>query len=168
MAALGLRCCTRAFFSCCEQGLLFVVADFSLEQLVAEHWLQVRGRLLWRSAGSGCAGLSCCSTRAQQLRCLGLAACGMWSPPDQGLSLCPLHWQVGSHPLRHQGVLQSVSEVCQWGKGKSFQELMLYQLDSYMETTLSLTLHHAQKVTEMDPRPKHKSLNYKAFIQKKT
>ena len=31
-----------------------------------------------------------------------------------------------------------------------------------METTLSLTLHHAQKVTEMDPRPKHKSLNYKA------
>ena len=29
------------------------------------------------------------------------AACGIL--PDQGLNLCPLHWQAGSQPLRHQG-----------------------------------------------------------------
>ena len=29
------------------------------------------------------------------------AACGI--VPDQGLNLCPLHWQADSQPLRHQG-----------------------------------------------------------------
>ena len=29
------------------------------------------------------------------------AACGIL--PDQGSSLCPLHWQADSQPLRHQG-----------------------------------------------------------------
>ena len=29
------------------------------------------------------------------------AACGIL--PDQGLNLCPLHWQADSQPLRHQG-----------------------------------------------------------------
>ena len=29
------------------------------------------------------------------------AACGIF--PDQGLNPCPLHWQVDSQPLRHQG-----------------------------------------------------------------
>ena len=28
-------------------------------------------------------------------------ACGIF--PDQGLNLCPLHWQADSQPLRHQG-----------------------------------------------------------------
>ena len=28
-------------------------------------------------------------------------ACGIF--PDQGLNLCPLHWQADSYPLRHQG-----------------------------------------------------------------
>ena len=29
------------------------------------------------------------------------AACGIF--PDQGSNPCPLHWQAGSQPLRHQG-----------------------------------------------------------------
>ena len=29
------------------------------------------------------------------------AACGIF--PDQGLNLCPLHWQADPQPLRHQG-----------------------------------------------------------------
>ena len=29
------------------------------------------------------------------------AACGIF--PDQGSNPCPLHWQVDSQPLRHQG-----------------------------------------------------------------
>ena len=42
LAALGLRCCTRAFSSCGEQGLLFVVVCgllIAVASLVAEHGL---------------------------------------------------------------------------------------------------------------------------------
>lgn len=28
---------------------------------------------------------------------------GLWSLLDQGLNLCPLHWQADSYPLYHQG-----------------------------------------------------------------
>ena len=35
------------------------------------------------------------------------AACGIF--PDQGSNLCPLHWQVDSQPLRHQGSPSSVT-----------------------------------------------------------
>ena len=42
MAALGLSCCTRAFSSCGEQGLLFFVVCellIAVASLVAEHGL---------------------------------------------------------------------------------------------------------------------------------
>ena len=42
LAALGLRCCVRAFSSCGEQGLLFVAVHRLLivvASLVAEHGL---------------------------------------------------------------------------------------------------------------------------------
>ena len=42
MAALGLRCCARAFSSCGEQGLLFVTVRrllIAMASLVAEHGL---------------------------------------------------------------------------------------------------------------------------------
>ena len=42
LAALGLRCCTRAFSSCDQQGLLFVVVRrllIAVASLVAEHGL---------------------------------------------------------------------------------------------------------------------------------
>ena len=42
LAALGLRCCTRAFSSCGEQGLLFIVVRgllIAVASLVAEHGL---------------------------------------------------------------------------------------------------------------------------------
>ena len=42
LAALGLRCCARAFCSCGEQGLLFIVVCGLLivvASLVAEHGL---------------------------------------------------------------------------------------------------------------------------------
>ena len=42
LAVLGLRCCVRAFSSCSEQGLLFVVVRRLLTvvaSLVAEHGL---------------------------------------------------------------------------------------------------------------------------------
>ena len=42
LAVLGLRCCTRAFSSCSEQGLLFVVVRglfIAVASLVVEHGL---------------------------------------------------------------------------------------------------------------------------------
>ena len=42
MAALSLRCCTRAFSSCGAQGLLFVMVRgllIAVASLVAEHGL---------------------------------------------------------------------------------------------------------------------------------
>ena len=41
LAALGLHCCMRAFSSCGEQGLLFVL--IAVASLVAEHGLSVHG-----------------------------------------------------------------------------------------------------------------------------
>ena len=45
LAVLGLRCCTRAFSSCREQGLLFVVVRgllIAVASFVAEHRLSAR------------------------------------------------------------------------------------------------------------------------------
>ena len=63
LAALGLRCCARAFSSCGEQGLLFVAVRGLLTvvaSLVAEY------------------RLSSCGARAQLLH-------GMWDLPGPGL-----------------------------------------------------------------------------------
>ena len=57
LAVLDLRCCTQAFCSCGEWGLLFVTVRcvcFSLQ------WL-----LLLQSMGSRCMGFSSCGARAQ-------------------------------------------------------------------------------------------------------
>ena len=42
LAALGLRCCARAFYSCGERGLLFVVVHgllIAVASLVEQHRL---------------------------------------------------------------------------------------------------------------------------------
>ena len=51
---------------------------------------------LLRSTGSRCAGSVVVAYRPSRS-----VACGIF--PDQGLNLCPLHWQADSQPLRHQG-----------------------------------------------------------------
>ena len=66
LAALGLRYCTQAFFSCGEWGLLFVVVCgllIAVASLVAEHGLWARGLNSCGSRGLEC-GLSSCGTRA--------------------------------------------------------------------------------------------------------
>ena len=55
LAALSLLCCARAFSSCGEWRLLFVVV----------HGLPLQWLLLLWSTGSRCAGFSSCSTQAQ-------------------------------------------------------------------------------------------------------
>ena len=69
LAALGLRCCVRAFSSCGERGLLFVVVQgllTAVASLAAEHGLQVRGlQQLWLTGSR---------LQAQQLWHTGLVA----------------------------------------------------------------------------------------------
>ena len=55
LAALGLRCCTRAFSSCGERGLLFV----------AVHGLLIAVASLVVKQGSRHAGFCSCGTWAQ-------------------------------------------------------------------------------------------------------
>ena len=64
MAALGLRCCTQAFSSCSELGLLFVAVCGLLIAVVS---LAVEHR-------SRCAGFSSCGAWAQQLWLAGSRA----------------------------------------------------------------------------------------------
>ena len=95
MAVLGLRFCARAFSSCGERGLLFIVVRGPLTivaSLVAEHRLQTRR-------------LSSCGSWAQPLR-------GTWDPPDQGPNPCPPHRQADSQPPRHQGSPSDQEILC--------------------------------------------------------
>ena len=97
LAALGIRCCAQALSSCSEQGPLFIAVrgPTAVASPAAEHGLQAHG-------------LSSCGSQAPERRLSSVehgprcsAACGIF--PDQGTNPCPLHWQVDSQPLRHQG-----------------------------------------------------------------
>ena len=99
LVVLGLRCCTRAFSSCGERGLLFVAVRgllIAVASLVAEHRLQVYELQQLRHTGSVVVAHRLQSTGsvvvAHGLSCS--AACGIFL--DQGSNPCPLHWQVDS------------------------------------------------------------------------
>ena len=85
MAVLGLHCCTQAFSSCGEQGILLTAGQtsrsggFSFSGARAPEW--------------GLSSVPHC------LSCF--RACGIFL--GQGSNLCPLHWQADSLPLDHQG-----------------------------------------------------------------
>ena len=95
LAALGLCCCARAFFSCGKWGLLFIAVRrllIALASLVVEHGLQAhRLQQLWH-VGSVVVtyGLSSCGVRAVERR---LSSCGaraqllrgMWDLPGPGV-----------------------------------------------------------------------------------
>ena len=98
LAALGLRCCARAFSICGERGLLFVAVCVLLIAVapLVQHRLQARGlQQLWH-AGSVVVDLGLQSAGsvvvAHGLSCS--AACGIF--PDQGSNPCLLCWQVDS------------------------------------------------------------------------
>ena len=76
--------------------------------------------LLSRSTGSRRAGSA---AGAHGFSCS--VACGIF--PDQGSNPCPLHWQAGSQPLRHQGspTLLSVVLFLLWKYVQVFQELLM-------------------------------------------
>ena len=71
MAALGLRCCARAFSSCGEWRLLFVVVHgllIAVASLCCGAW-----DLGTRASVVAARGLSSCSSRALERR---LSSCG--------------------------------------------------------------------------------------------
>ena len=104
LALLGLHCSAPASLAAGSRGYSSLqCSGFSL-------W-----RLLWLpGAGSRQTSFSGCSTWAQHLCVQALecgpvfaahglscsVACGVFS--DQGLNLCPLHWQADSYPPCHQ------------------------------------------------------------------
>ena len=71
---------------------------------------------------SHCRGFPRCSAwaagaRASVVVALGLScsvACGIL--PDQGLNLCPLHWQADSSPLSYQGSLRREIFMVKWAR----------------------------------------------------
>ena len=95
LAALGLCCCTPAFSSCCEWGLLFIVVRgllIAVAALLEEHQFQARGlQQLWHTGSVVVAlGLSSCGPWALERR---LSSCGarasllrdIWDLPGPGL-----------------------------------------------------------------------------------
>ena len=70
LAALGLRCCTRAFSSCGEWRLLF---------------LAVRGLLT--AVASLCCGARALGVQASVVVAHGLSSCGLWAV-EHRLSSC--------------------------------------------------------------------------------
>ena len=90
LAALGLRCCARAFSSCSEWGLLFVAVHgllIAVASLVAEH-----GPQSVQASVVAARGLSSCSAWALGL--LGFSSCVTWA---QQL------WRMGLVTPRHVG-----------------------------------------------------------------
>ena len=118
MAALGL--CCWVFVAACGLSLVAASGGYSSLQCAGFSlwWL-----LLLQSSGSRHAGFSSCGEQPSVVVARGLSSCGsralecrlsscgtgLSCPmacgifPDQGSNPCPLHWQVDSQALRHQG-----------------------------------------------------------------
>ena len=98
---LSLYFCAWAFSSCGKWGLLSS----------CDAW------------ASHCDGPSCCEAWALGVRASVVVAhglscsmvCGIF--PDQGLNLCPLHWQADSQPLDHQRSPPLYSSLVFWQEG---------------------------------------------------
>ena len=83
---LSLHGCTRAFSSCSKQGLLTS---------------RVRGLLITVASLVAVWALECVGSVGVTLRLRWPTPCGVF--PHQGVNPCPLHWQVDSYPMDHQG-----------------------------------------------------------------
>ena len=94
--------CMNLFAYGCSGSLLLHASFLWLQRAGTALKLRYGGFSLWwrlflQSTGS--------SVQAQEWWHTGLLPLGMWNPPDRGLNLCPLPWQMGSQPLDHQGSL---------------------------------------------------------------
>ena len=96
---------------------------------VGSLWLWWTGPALHFSAWTAhCSDFSCHGGQALAVRRSVVEAHGLSCPAargiflDQGLNLCPLHWQVQSYPLYHQ---QSTEQMFKSFCHSSYQQLIL-------------------------------------------
>ena len=95
---LGFRCCVQAFPSCGERGPHFVAVRGLLIAVTSCHGARAPGawasivvdHRFWNAGSVVVVHGPSCSIACEIL-------------PDQGSNPCPLHWQVDSQQLRHQG-----------------------------------------------------------------
>ena len=148
-------CCSALFLRVSFASFFFFFNYLFIYFLAVLGLRSVRGLSLVVASGghssSRCAGLSL--SRPLPLRSTGSrracsvivahgpscsAACGIL--PDQGLNLCPLHWQADSQPLRHQGSPSFASWCLSYFnilKGRIFWTVSLCQMQSELETSLA-------------------------------
>ena len=96
LAVLGLRCCTWAFSSCGQRGLLFIVVCGLLivvAFLVAEHRLQTCKLQQLQHTGSVVAARRPQSTQASVVAVRRLSSCGLWAL-EHRLSSCSTRAQL--------------------------------------------------------------------------
>ena len=91
--------------------LSLVAVNVGCSLVVGHRLLSCSGFSL-QSAGSKRMGFSSCGWRIPEHRLSSFGALAHCSAPhgillSQGLSPCPVHWQVGSYPLKHQGCPQT-------------------------------------------------------------
>ena len=91
LVVLDLCWRTQAFSSCGKWGLLFI----------AVHRLLLLGSTGSRHVSFRSCGLQSLVSVVVAQRTSCSEAGGIF--PDQGQNLCPLHWQMDSYPLHHQG-----------------------------------------------------------------
>ena len=106
LAALDLHCCTRAFSSCGEHGLLSLWCERFL------WWL-----FLWQSTGSRHTGFSSCGALARQLWHMDLAAI-----PGPGIDVRLLHWKWIFNHWTTRGAPLSLLLLLSLRKSKGFRE----------------------------------------------
>ena len=108
LAVLGLHCCVRAFSGLGEQGPLSG-CGVGASHCSGFSRCSARALGMWASVVV-VHGLSSWGTQASVVMVHGLScflACGIFL--DQGSNLCPLHLQVDSYPLYHQGSPHCIS-----------------------------------------------------------
>ena len=122
LVVLDLRCCTQAFASCGEWGLL--------------------------CRGTGAPGTWASVVVAHGLHCS--EACGILL--DQGSNLCALHCQADSYPLYHQGSPKGLAfnAGCLVSMWKSSFEGFLALLDGWSPQLQSM-LGNCESLVVMNP-----------------
>ena len=103
LAALGLRCYTRAFFSCGEPGLLYFVVRgllIAVASFVVEHGPQS----MWASVVVA-HRLSICGSQGLECR---LSSCGAWAQLLCGMWDLPRPWLEPMSPALAGGFLTTV------------------------------------------------------------
>ena len=124
---LGLHCCVQAFSGCSEQGAT-LHCDMGASHCGGFFCWGAWAFGSWASIVAVCGLLGTGSSEfaaGSVVTAPGLSyhvACGIF--PDQGWNPYPLHWQMDSHPLYHQGSPNGPPWIL--GLGAEMKESVIY------------------------------------------